>query len=47
MFTPDLLDYGIAGRQLQQKFLDDPLRPPDELFRWHYRQAVLTNMKRA
>ena len=38
---------GEAGRRLSQKFLDDPLRPPDSLLRWHLRQAVLTNMKGA
>ncbi len=30
-----------------QRFLDDPQRPPDELFRWHFRQAVLVNMRGA
>ena len=44
-FTPDLDYYQIAGRQLDQDFLADPLRPPDELLRWHFRQAVLTNIK--
>ncbi|PUU73051.1 hypothetical protein B9Z19DRAFT_1069283 [Tuber borchii] len=44
-FTPDLSYYGIAGRNLDQTFLDNPSRPPDELFRWHFRQAVLRNMK--
>ena len=44
-FTPEL-DYDqIAGRQLDQEFLADPLRPPDELLRWHFRQAVLTHIK--
>ncbi|RPA95700.1 hypothetical protein L873DRAFT_1696889 [Choiromyces venosus 120613-1] len=46
-FTPLASSYGIAGRQLDQLFLDDPLRPPDPLFRWHFRQAVLVNMKGA
>ena len=45
-FTPDLDYYQIAGRQLDQELLADPLRPPDELLRWHFRQAVLTNIKR-
>ncbi|KAK0105453.1 hypothetical protein ONS96_004840 [Cadophora gregata f. sp. sojae] len=41
-------DYdGIAGKHLDQRFLDDPQRPPDELFRWHFRQAVLANMRGA
>ena len=44
-FTPDSINYPIAGRYLDQKFLSDPLRPVDELLRWHFRQAVLVNMK--
>ena len=27
--------------------LNDPRRPPDDLLRWHFRQAVLANMKGA
>jgi len=46
-FTPDLGYYRIAGCHLDQKFLDDPFRPPDVLLRWHFRQAVLANMKGA
>ncbi|KAG0634204.1 hypothetical protein HOY80DRAFT_1012578 [Tuber brumale] len=46
-FTPDSLDYHIAGRHLDQSFLDNPLRPVDQLLRWHFRQAVLVNMKGA
>ncbi|PUU75492.1 hypothetical protein B9Z19DRAFT_1102938 [Tuber borchii] len=46
-FSPLASHYGIAGRQLDQRLLDDPLRPVDQLFRWHFRQAVLTNMKGA
>lgn len=38
---------GIAGNYLDQRFLNDPQRPPDELFRWHFRQAVLINMRGA
>jgi hypothetical protein len=34
-----------AGKHLDQQFLEHPLRPVDELLRWHFRQAVLTNMK--
>ena len=26
----------IAGKYLDRTFLDDPQRPPDELFRWHF-----------
>ncbi|KAH8648899.1 HNH endonuclease-domain-containing protein [Tricladium varicosporioides] len=38
---------GIAGKYLDQRLLDDPQRPAEELLRWHFRQAVLTNMKGA
>ena len=37
--------YQIAGHHLDQEFLADPLRPPNDLLRWHFRQAVLVNMK--
>jgi hypothetical protein len=37
----------ISGKYLDQEFLDNPQRPVDELLRWHFRQAVLTNMKGA
>ena len=30
-----------------RRFLDNPQRPVDELVRWHFRQAVLANMKGA
>ncbi|RPA95771.1 hypothetical protein L873DRAFT_1697010 [Choiromyces venosus 120613-1] len=43
-FAEDSLFFNIAGR-LPQSFLDNPLRPVDQLLRWHFRQAVLTNMK--
>ncbi|KAG0638810.1 hypothetical protein HOY80DRAFT_1137223 [Tuber brumale] len=46
-FTPDLTNYHIAGRHLDQTFINNPLRPPDDLLRWHFRQAVLVNMKGA
>jgi len=46
-FTSDLAWYDIAGRHLDQTFTDNPLRPPDELLRWHFRQAVLVNLKGA
>ncbi len=42
-FQPD--DCRIAGTHLDRQLLDDPRRPPDELFRWHFRQAVLFNMR--
>jgi hypothetical protein len=37
----------IAGTFLDRRLLDDPRRPADELLRWHFRQAVLTNMRGA
>ena len=37
----------IGGKHLDQEFLNDPQRPVDELLRWHFRQAVLTNMRGA
>jgi len=46
-FSPDTHSIHIAGRHLDQTFLSNPLRPVDELLRWHFRQAVLTNMKGA
>lgn len=39
--------YGIAGTHLDQRLLDDPQRPVDQLLRWHFRQAVLVNTKGA
>lgn len=44
-FQPDTK--GIAGNYLDQQLLQDPSRPVDELLRWHFRQAVLANMRRA
>jgi hypothetical protein len=38
---------GIAGGYLDQQLLNHPQRPIDELLRWHFRQAVLANMKGA
>ena len=40
-------DHGIAGTYLDRRLLDDPQGSSDELFRWHFRQAVLVNMKGA
>lgn len=37
---------GIARKHFDQLPLY-PQRPADQLFRWHFRQAVLTNMKGA
>ena len=36
---------GIAGRHLDPQLLNHVQRPIDELLRWHFRQAVLTNMR--
>ncbi|EPE02613.1 hypothetical protein F503_06589 [Ophiostoma piceae UAMH 11346] len=36
---------GCAGNVLDQRLLEDPRCPPADLFRWHFRQAVLTNMR--
>ena len=44
-FSPDV--DGFAGNYLDQEFLDDPQRPVDQLLRWHFRQAVLANMRGA
>ena len=35
----------VAGQSLDSRLLNDPRRPPDSLFRWHFRQAVLANMR--
>ena len=34
-----------AGTRLNKTFLEDPERPVDELLRWHFRQAVLANVR--
>jgi hypothetical protein len=36
---------GVAGRHLDQEFLEHPQRPVDQLLRWHFRQAVFANMR--
>lgn len=46
-FAPNTLDFNIAGRYLDQTFLDNPHRPVDQVLRWHFRQAVLANMRGA
>ena len=38
-------DDGISGERLDKKFLEDPKRPLDQLLRWHYRRAVLANVR--
>lgn len=37
--------FGITGEY--SEFGDDERRPADQLLRWHFRQAMLTNMKGA
>lgn len=36
--------YQWAGKRVHREWLDNPL-PTDDLLRWHFRQAVLTNTK--
>jgi hypothetical protein len=43
-FAEESLQFNLP-HQLDQTFLQNPLRPVDQLLRWHFRQAVLTNMK--
>ncbi|KAF1811697.1 hypothetical protein P152DRAFT_507894 [Eremomyces bilateralis CBS 781.70] len=38
---------GLAGKCLDQKFRDNLQRPVDQVLRWHFRQAVLANMRGA
>ncbi len=38
---------GVAGTALDNQLLLDPRRPVDELLRWHFRQAVLANIRGA
>ncbi|OCK73002.1 hypothetical protein K432DRAFT_314066 [Lepidopterella palustris CBS 459.81] len=45
LFMPD--SEGLSGKHLDQRFLNDPQRPVDQLLRWHFRQAVLANMRGA
>ena len=44
-FTFD--DDNLAGKYLDQEFRNNPQRPVDQLLRWHFRQAVLANMRGA
>jgi hypothetical protein len=44
-FTP--YSEQLYGRHLDQEFVANPQRPTDGLLRWHFKQAVLTNMKGA
>jgi hypothetical protein len=38
---------GLAGKYLPQDFIDNPQRPVDQVLRWHFRQAILGNMRGA
>ncbi|PUU73127.1 hypothetical protein B9Z19DRAFT_1005929 [Tuber borchii] len=38
-------DNNIAGTHLDKAFVEDPKRPVDQVLRWHFRQAVLANMR--
>jgi hypothetical protein len=44
-FSPD--GNGLAGKQLGQDFYDNVQKPVDQLLRWHFRQAVLANVRGA
>lgn len=37
----------IGSQYLDQQLLNHPSRPADQLLRWHFRQAVLANMRGA
>lgn len=39
--------FGIAGHNIDRILTDHPLRPADQLLCWHFRQAVLLNVKGA
>ncbi|KAF1808140.1 hypothetical protein P152DRAFT_469182 [Eremomyces bilateralis CBS 781.70] len=45
--NPDKRSCRRAGKHLDRQLLDDPQRPIDQLLRWHFRQAVLANMRGA
>ena len=45
-FTPGAADHGISGRFLGDDFKNNPDRPVDQILQWHYRQAVLINVRR-
>ncbi|KAG0643109.1 hypothetical protein HOY80DRAFT_1098092 [Tuber brumale] len=46
-FTPSSDIYHIDGYHHHEKFLDNPIRPVDDLPRSHFRQSLLFNMKGA
>lgn len=37
----------IAGKRPDAEFLTNPRRSSDQLFRWHFRQAVFANIRGA
>lgn len=46
LFTPDVAN--ISGKRLPPEvLLRNPARPADQFLRWHFRQAVLANMRGA
>jgi len=38
---------GLAGKHLDQNLINNPQQPVDQLLRWHFRQAVLANVRAA
>ncbi|PUU72846.1 hypothetical protein B9Z19DRAFT_1136564 [Tuber borchii] len=44
-FTPGALDRGLAGRSLPLHLAYDPTGPTTEHLNWHFRQAVLLNVR--
>lgn len=39
------MDDVLGSRYISQYLINHPERPPDKLLDWHFRQAVLANMK--
>lgn len=39
--------FNISRTHPDQAFIQNPTRPVDQVLRWHFRQAVLTNMRAA
>ena len=37
----------LTGKHLNQEFLNNPQQPINQLLHWHFRQAVIANMKGA
>ena len=38
-------DAGVGGKLLDKTFVEGPQRPDNQFLRWHFRQAVLANMR--